>query len=350
MKKFNKKIFLGKVDRNTIYRKRETVKAVIFDESGRIGVLYVKKQNRYKLPGGGIEKNEDKISALIRECAEEMGVEISETIELGKIEEIRVCSNLHQTSYCFATKIINNKKSEVNFSKKEIELEFSPVWVEKKDVLKLFKKGKNIKTEDSFAQRRDLYILEMTLKKLKERKKNLKIAITGAHSTGKTTLARLCCKILGFMYLRGDTVRKIMEERFPGKSFDALTKKEYWLRERLVLKSRLKTEFNNKTYITDGCTLNSVAYAEASLGKARNQIKNYANFTTRAINNAKKYDYIFYLPPEIPLKDDNFRPMSRVFREKIDKILRRLLKKRKHYTITGTPAERVKLIEKIINI
>jgi len=53
------------------YLVREVGRAVVVDEDKKIALLYVSKENYYKLPGGGIEEGEDKISALKRECLED---------------------------------------------------------------------------------------------------------------------------------------------------------------------------------------------------------------------------------------------------------------------------------------
>ena len=37
------------------YSVREAVRAVVFDEDKKVALLYVSKENYYKIPGGGIE-------------------------------------------------------------------------------------------------------------------------------------------------------------------------------------------------------------------------------------------------------------------------------------------------------
>ncbi len=43
---------------------------------GKVAMIYSKKYNYYKFPGGGIEPGESKIDALVRETAEEAGLVI----------------------------------------------------------------------------------------------------------------------------------------------------------------------------------------------------------------------------------------------------------------------------------
>ncbi len=55
---------------------REASRAICFDENNLVPLLFVSKYNYHKLPGGGIDKTENKEQALKRECREEIGSEI----------------------------------------------------------------------------------------------------------------------------------------------------------------------------------------------------------------------------------------------------------------------------------
>ena len=62
------------------FRPRTAVRAIVFDKDNKIGLLNVTKHGYYKLPGGGIKEGEDKITALKRECLEEIGCDYREAI------------------------------------------------------------------------------------------------------------------------------------------------------------------------------------------------------------------------------------------------------------------------------
>ena len=66
--------------------KRPSARGIIINE-GKIALVYSKSKNYYKLPGGGLEKNEDLKTALIREVKEEVGlIIIPESItEFGRV-------------------------------------------------------------------------------------------------------------------------------------------------------------------------------------------------------------------------------------------------------------------------
>jgi len=62
--------------------RRPSARGIIFDGRGRLALVYSRKEKFYKFPGGGIQDDEDKKQALIREVREETGlVVVPESIE-----------------------------------------------------------------------------------------------------------------------------------------------------------------------------------------------------------------------------------------------------------------------------
>ena len=68
---------LDKKDYDPSWRRyiRPSVRAVI-RRGDRIAMVYSRRYDYYKFPGGGIEQGEDHISALVREVAEETGLAV----------------------------------------------------------------------------------------------------------------------------------------------------------------------------------------------------------------------------------------------------------------------------------
>lgn len=142
------------------YRVREAARAIVVDEEGKIALLHVSKANYYKLPGGGLEGNEDKIIALQRECQEEIGCDIKVVGEVGIIVEYRKFCTLKQTSYCYLVKI-KGEKGMPNFTDSEMGAGFVPVWLSYKDALQAIRNSQTTHIEGSvYIVPRDTIFLE----------------------------------------------------------------------------------------------------------------------------------------------------------------------------------------------
>ncbi|KAF2430335.1 hypothetical protein EJ08DRAFT_240123 [Tothia fuscella] len=64
---------IGTKKDDTNYTDRHAVQLVITNFKTQIAILHTKKDNYYKLPGGGIEPNESHLIAASREALEEFG-------------------------------------------------------------------------------------------------------------------------------------------------------------------------------------------------------------------------------------------------------------------------------------
>ena len=117
------------------YRVRKAARAVVVDGEGTIALIHVSEHNYYKLPGGGLEGDEDAVTALERECREEIGCDIEVTAELGTVTEYRKISELNQTSYCYVAKLVG-EKGATDLTESEIERGFKTVWLSYDEAMK----------------------------------------------------------------------------------------------------------------------------------------------------------------------------------------------------------------------
>ncbi len=121
------------------YRMRNAARAIVTDETGNVALLHI-KDGYYKLPGGGIEEGEDKITALRRECEEEIGCDVDVTGEVGIVIEYRKFLTLKQISYCYTARV-KGEKGTPNFTELELERGFEAVWVSYDDALRLLEES-----------------------------------------------------------------------------------------------------------------------------------------------------------------------------------------------------------------
>jgi len=106
---------------------RVAVRAVLQNDKGQIALMYVRKYNIYKLPGGGVEKEEDLASAFVREVEEETGFVAKATADIGVFVEKRDRETCLQISFCYLANVVGEGK--VGLTEEESEQEFELVWV-----------------------------------------------------------------------------------------------------------------------------------------------------------------------------------------------------------------------------
>ena len=137
---------------NGIVGKRPSARAIIIKDN-KIAMVYSKKYNYYKFPGGGIKSNEANEDALIREVKEEIGLEvIKDSIkeywlvirkEAGKIEDIFI-----QENYYYICNITNTIEKQ-NLDDYEKEEGFILRWVEPFVAIKTNLKGDHNNCSDN---------------------------------------------------------------------------------------------------------------------------------------------------------------------------------------------------------
>ncbi|MCC7004474.1 NUDIX domain-containing protein [Candidatus Nomurabacteria bacterium] len=123
------------------YTDRLTVKAIVLDFEGKIGLVGNKQNVFFQLPGGGISTSETMNEGVKRECLEEIGCSIKIVSEIGYIDDYRPRDKKHCISYCYIVEVIG-EKGKPNYTKNEAEIGMYTKWVSTKDALELFEKQK----------------------------------------------------------------------------------------------------------------------------------------------------------------------------------------------------------------
>lgn len=112
--------------------KRPSARGIII-KNNKLAMVYSKRYDYYKFPGGGIDKNETNIDALIREVKEEVGLQvIKESVkeyglflrkDKGKVEDIFI-----QENYYYLCDVTDNNIGQKLDDYEEFE-EFTLKWV-----------------------------------------------------------------------------------------------------------------------------------------------------------------------------------------------------------------------------
>ncbi|MBE6879973.1 MAG: NUDIX domain-containing protein [Ruminococcaceae bacterium] len=144
--------------------KRPSARAVIIKDN-LLAMVYSEKYRYYKFPGGGIEKGEEHISALIREVREETGLSvIPDTIkEYGKVDILRKSDIFENTVFyqenfyylCDVTKDLDSQKLDDY----ELESGFTLKYVTADEAIRTNREKST--SDDVYMIEREIRVLEI---------------------------------------------------------------------------------------------------------------------------------------------------------------------------------------------
>lgn len=147
------------VDRSS-FKKRHAVRAVVFDKHGQVALLHATKHGYHKLPGGGIEQNENPMQALERELLEELGSRAQVTGEVGELHEYRDQWHMHQISYCYLAQLASQALPP-SFTEEEIAEGFEVMWAKDiSDAIDILQNDAPTHYDSQFMLRRDVRLLQ----------------------------------------------------------------------------------------------------------------------------------------------------------------------------------------------
>ena len=173
----------------------------------------------------------------------------------------------------------------------------------------------------------------------------MRIAITGAQSTGKSTLLR---------YLKQDEDLKGFE--FIDELTRKIAAKGININEEGSNMSQIFTvtihaeNIVKDHFISDRCALDGLVYTKwlFDQGKVDKWILDYAVGVAKEV--IPRYDYIFYLPAEIPIEDDGVRSANIKFRDEIVALFEMYAKELdvKLIELTGAVKDRAKIFKRVL--
>lgn len=187
----------------------------------------------------------------------------------------------------------------------------------------------------------------------------MKIAFTGTHVTGKTTLLKDCENYIqhnldgkySFGFISG-IARSIIQRGFPLNKDGNVYSYINYINDQLEAE---KVIDNYDIFISDRTLLSPFAYATANQSLPRPFIPDYL---IKMMENVwlmekERYDLYVYFPIEFPMgPPDHIHPSDEEYRKLIDRTIVDLLNKFnvKYIRITGSQSERLKKLLDILQI
>ncbi|MDB5245373.1 MAG: ADP-ribose pyrophosphatase [Parcubacteria group bacterium] len=138
---------------------RVAARAVVLDADNKIALLHVTRDGYYKLPGGGVEEGEDMLTALKRECQEEIGCDIEVVEEIGTTTEYWKEDTEKQISHCFLTKLAGPKGAP-DLTESEKERGYETVWFPYNEALEIVRNATTTHWEARYIIQREILFLE----------------------------------------------------------------------------------------------------------------------------------------------------------------------------------------------
>ncbi len=154
-------------------RLRLAARGIVVRDDGKIAVFNKSNKNEFKLPGGGIEGEENPEIAFKREAMEETGCEVEIIKSLGITEEYKSLNNFKQISYVYVGRVIKDTK-QLHVTEKEKDEGAKLLWETPQKALELITECYNnliaSKYESVYTTKfivlRDRKILEKYIKEL----------------------------------------------------------------------------------------------------------------------------------------------------------------------------------------
>lgn len=153
------------------YVYRNTVRCILLNENNEIGLLLIDrndsfgKMKHYETPGGGVEKGETSIQALIREMYEEVGCKLKNIVHLCKISnEYNLIKRVDQADFYLA---YIDEIGETHLMSDEIGLIKGIKWFPICEYKKLYDEFPPYKVSQ-IIYKRDMLVIDLAIKYLKE--------------------------------------------------------------------------------------------------------------------------------------------------------------------------------------
>jgi nicotinamide riboside kinase len=204
---------------------------------------------------------------------------------------------------------------------------------------------------------------------------NIRIAVSGTYSSGKTTTAEALSVATGIPRADALTARQIVVTLLPGKRFQELSAVELLMLGLRRFEERVQSEARQAgPCISDGSVLHEWIYGEARMlvginpgaGLMHRAAKRVAGIPAKpfvkqyigafgevAKHRAKRcYDVFTHLPVEFEMRSDGHRPVSEEYRRVADRLLLEALDDLDipYHVVRGSVRERLQRIVDLLDL
>ncbi|MFW5850923.1 MAG: ATP-binding protein [Bacteroidota bacterium] len=200
-------------------------------------------------------------------------------------------------------------------------------------------------------------------------KNNIRIAMSGTYSTGKTTTSYALSYLTGIPRTHAATMREILPKVLPGKRLEDCTPFDLYELGIRRLTERVQHEAHmTEGYISDGSALHEWVYGRSRMRIGINPNKRqFARFASKVkllpyavpfkefnayygnmvkAHAKKNYDVFVHLPVEFSIKQDSHRPINEKFRSLSDNYLMNIITELNipYVIVKGSVAERLEML------
>lgn len=138
---------------------RLTARAIVKNQDGLFAVMYSDKFKLHSLPGGGVEDDEDVLTALRREVYEETGCVCDEIKELGIVAENRASLDYTQINYYYVV-ITTHKPGDNHLTESEQASHTVVEWHTFDEMVRLINEQEFDRVQGKYLKARDVAALK----------------------------------------------------------------------------------------------------------------------------------------------------------------------------------------------
>jgi ADP-ribose pyrophosphatase YjhB (NUDIX family) len=151
---------IGTKQAHVSYVDRFAVRVVTFNAANEVAIICAERDNYYKLPGGGIDPDEDHEVAAQREMREETGslIKLRDNSYIATTEEYR--NDLHQISYCYCADLVDGS-GKPNLTEDEVLDKLSNSWMPADEAKKVMAAAEPTSELGRYIKERDIFLLDV---------------------------------------------------------------------------------------------------------------------------------------------------------------------------------------------